>query len=523
MELKEELWTAAQVKATMGISHQKWASMLRLCQIAPKAHDDNGNPFFNTRGISIAFCITPEDAADKLAVELGESTQKKTRRSPPGGKSILPKEQNLTMKLYDSTTTVSTAEVAILPFENPTPEQFGAALNEAMIYPRYNTRNNRRQVWFVGKGVGWEDVTDVISHVIRRTLANTHLPLNIPDCDDVVGVVDVSAAKFNDVFSMVCATNAVDPFMEYLLDLPPWDGMPRVTAWLDKCFEVADESFELAEWASMFTFLGAVWRTFMPGCKIDEMPVLIGKGGIGKSTALRYILPPELRDMFSDGLNLGAQAKEKVETLQGKLIIEAAEMQGVRRADMESLKSFLSRTDDGSVRLAYRHDPEPMPRKCIIVGTADHPDPLPDDSNLRRFVPITLLDGDVQRIMNYMDDIRHQLWAEAVWMYQNGHHARLPNHLKPNQSEATEAARAGDTALEDSITRYLDAQQPDIFTTEQVAIGIAMVDMGKSSKLSVMDSRRIAQVLRHKGYAYKVRRISPERTGKRWGLDLLPE
>ena len=114
-------------------------------------------------------------------------------------------------------------------------------------------------------------------------------------------------------------------------------------------------------------------------------------------------------------------------------------MQGARRADLESLKAFLSRTDDGSTRLAYRHNPEPMPRRCIIVGTADRPDPLPDDPNLRRFVPITLTGGNAARVMEFMDKCRDQLWAEGLYLYERGQDARLPDELKGKQAEATEA------------------------------------------------------------------------------------
>ena len=46
-------------------------------------------------------------------------------------------------------------------------------------------------------------------------------------------------------------------------------------------------------------------------------------------------------------------------------------MAGSMRAELESLKSFLTRTDDGAVRLAYRRNRETTPRRCTIVGTAN--------------------------------------------------------------------------------------------------------------------------------------------------------
>ena len=60
------------------------------------------------------------------------------------------------------------------------------------------------------------------------------------------------------------------------------------------------------------------------------MPVkLIGpRGGIGKSTALRYILPPEMPSLFSDSLNLAGTPQERAESMQGRAIVEASELAG---------------------------------------------------------------------------------------------------------------------------------------------------------------------------------------------------
>ena len=181
--------------------------------------------------------------------------------------------------------------------------------------------------------------------------------------------------------------------------MPKWDGMERLAYLMEDTFTVKDtpgtedgqedENWTLAQWGSVYILLGTIQRSYEPGVKLDEMLVIIGPPGIGKSTLLRHLLPPHLQALFSDGLDLAADAKERVEALQGRAIVEIGEMAGARRADLESLKTFLSRTDDGNVRLAYRHNPEPMPRMANLVGTADRSDPLPDDDNVRRFVPVT--------------------------------------------------------------------------------------------------------------------------------------
>ena len=70
-------------------------------------------------------------------------------------------------------------------------------------------------------------------------------------------------------------------------------------------------------------------------------------------------------------LHLASEPKARAEALLGRVLVECSEMAGSGRADLESLKAFLTRTDDGSVRLAYRRNPETMLRRCIIAGTTN--------------------------------------------------------------------------------------------------------------------------------------------------------
>ena len=69
---------------------------------------------------------------------------------------------------------------------------------------------------------------------------------------------------------------------------------------------------------------------------------LIGPQGIGKSTVLDLAFPPDT-EWFTDDLDLSAYRKERAETLQGRVIVEVSEMAGATRAELRSLKGFLSR------------------------------------------------------------------------------------------------------------------------------------------------------------------------------------
>ena len=193
-----------------------------------------------------------------------------------------------------------------------------------------------------------------------------------------------SAQGFDESVNAIVYTEEADPFVEWLESLHHWDETYRIDEYLTDIFGISKT--EISLWVSQFLFLGPIQRAYKPGAKLDEMPVLVGSQGIGKSALLRSILPPEFPEFFADNLDLAGDKKQRIETLQGRVLVEASEMAGSTRAELQSLKSFATAQDDGNVRLAYRRNPEPSPRRCVIVGTADRDTCLPNDpAGLRRF------------------------------------------------------------------------------------------------------------------------------------------
>ena len=124
--------------------------------------------------------------------------------------------------------------------------------------------------------------------------------------------------------------NEVDSFILWIESLPEWDNTPRLDTWILNSFEV-NLRRPLAEWASRYILLGAITRAYRPGAKLDETPMLIGRGGIGKSTSLRMLLPAFANDWFSDALNLAGDSKQRAEALLGRVIVEAAELAGATK------------------------------------------------------------------------------------------------------------------------------------------------------------------------------------------------
>ena len=238
--------------------------------------------------------------------------------------------------------------------EHKDAEALTLALDTLDVKVRYDKRALKAEISRGGRV--WQEMTDRNTADLRREIARRF------EYKITRGMTPLhyGSETWKTWINALLFKNEIDPFVEWLKAGEKWDGKQRIHNWLSEVFELdSDNDPALAEWASKFIFLGAATRAFFPGAKLDEMPVLVGGQGIGKSTALKLALPDDKPDWFADGLHLAASAKDRAEALQGRVIVEASEMAGSTTSELESLKAFISRTDDGSQRLAYRHNLKP--------------------------------------------------------------------------------------------------------------------------------------------------------------------
>ena len=394
------------------------------------------------------------------------------------------------------------------------------ALRELGYEYRYNSRAAQFQV-SAHTDHGWQEITDRKDADLREIIANR---FKFASKANRVRAW-FGAVSWADAVNALAYRVEVDPFVDWLVSLPEWDETPRLYGWLRQLFNVEEpedrESLarRLVSWASQAILLGAVARAFVPGFKIDEMIVLIGPQGCGKSTAIQWLLPAAERDeWFNDGLHLASDRKEQAEALQGIVYCEASEMAGTNRAELEALKAFLSRTND-RVRLVWRRNPESMPRRSIIVGTTNDHHPLPNDpTGNRRFVPVVVRprEGGAEGVRRYLDSNRLQLWAEAMWAWKRRDnidvHPWLPAELKQTQENVNEVHRRSDELLENKLDDWLTIAPRDGFELSLAAVGCLLIDnKHMAANLSRRDALRLSSALRNAGYDKQHKRIDGRR------------
>lgn len=172
--------------------------------------------------------------------------------------------------------------------------------------------------------------------------------------------------------------------------------------------------------ASRAMLVAAVRRARHPGCRFDQLPIIVGPQGSCKSSALRLLAVDPA--WFGDDLPIGDDTRRLMEATAGKWIVEAGELEDLlaREADDEedrehaprrrpaALKAILSRPVD-EARMAYQTEHTRVPRPFVIVGTTSAT-ALLEDTGSRRFWPICIEKFDLDRLAK----IRDQLWAEAA-------------------------------------------------------------------------------------------------------------
>lgn len=211
----------------------------------------------------------------------------------------------------------------------------------------------------------------------------------------------------SDALIVLACENAFDPVKNFLDDLPAWDGTPRLNTWLVDNFKAKGDPEYLAQVFRKW-MVGMVMRAYEPGSKFDWMIIFEGKQEIGKSSFGKILSGA---DHFHDNLP-PLHEKDSSLALQGAWIVEMGELSQFRKNEIETIKSFLSRTVD-KFRPPYGRRNIESPRRCVFFGTTNRHTYLIDETGNRRFKPVEVKQLDFEALRRD----RLQLFAEAKHLY----------------------------------------------------------------------------------------------------------
>ena len=254
--------------------------------------------------------------------------------------------------------------------------------------------------------------------------------------------------KMLHAMDIVIMSDKVHPVREYLESIK-WDGKARVeTLLIDK---LGAEDSEYTREVTRKTLVAAVARIYEPGCKYDYVLTLKGGQGLGKSRLINQLAGAWYSDTFG---NLATN--QAMENIQGVWIMEIGEMAGLKKAEVELIKLFISKQED-RFRAAYGHRLTTYARQSIFIASTNDDTPLRDATGGRRFwiVPVTQKwRGELRT------EERNQLWAEACYYYAQGEDLYLTEEIE----EIAASIQMENTEQDDRATvivQYLERLLPE--------------------------------------------------------------
>ncbi|MBM6859764.1 hypothetical protein H9X78_04545 [Clostridium saudiense] len=262
-----------------------------------------------------------------------------------------------------------------------------------------------------------------------------------------------SQIKIRDALCIVERENRYHPIRDYLNSLN-WDGNIRVDRLFIDYLGAEDSKYIRA--VTRKILVAAIARVFVPGIKFDNLVVLVGKQGIGKSNIVRLLGKRWHSDSFSTVLG-----KESYEQLQNTWIVEMAELSAMRKAEVEAVKHFLSKCED-KYRVAYGRRVESFPRQCVFFATTNNKEFLNDKTGNRRYWPVLTGIGPIVKDM-WDKNIEYeidQVWAEALEYYKKGESLILDMD-EARDATNIQALCTEVSAKEGVIREYLDRLIPE--------------------------------------------------------------
>ncbi len=350
-------------------------------------------------------------------------------------------------------------------------------LNIALMNPKYCLKEKlyqgqifydsfTKEIKFQGKIIGEKEINPNKIRLWDDTL-NNRLGLEI---EKRFGI-NYNANKMWKAVRFVASQYTISPPKQFLEQLI-WKGDENAIRKLLPTYLGAEDT-KLNAWIMEHMILGMIRRVFEPGSKFDEMMVLVGGQGIGKSTFARYLAMKE--DWFCTIENI--QGKDAVINLMGKTVVEIEEFVALRNAkSANEAKSFLSKLSD-RIRIPYEKFSTDVPRTCILIGTLNERTFLNDHTGERRYLPVECfkekrkksiyLDRDYQGNLSEEEHLKsmredfNQALAYGYYLYkENLHSWTLPKELLKELYQEQEKFKYVNPDVED-IRYFLEEYKPN--------------------------------------------------------------
>ena len=354
-------------------------------------------------------------------------------------------------------------------------------LSNVLAYLRTGAAGEIRRDIFTGV-ITWRGVPMSEAAYVNLTVA-----VQAAVVDGRSPFVKVAVPTVVDALTSVAEERSYNSCIEWLDTLPAWDGVTRLERFFADVAEL--EASDYLTGVGRYFWHGLVGRMVSPGLQVDSAVTLIGPQGIGKSSLARIVGG----ERYGEASLLHIGERDWCAQLRGKVLIEISELAGHTRAELESIKSVLTRTAD-EYRPAYARTSSIVPRGCVFMVTTNERDFLIDASGNRRYLPVQCT-GALN--LGQVRDMREQYFAEA---YANVRDGLTPTWYQVSGALDVQAEHLARDPWLDVLDERLREQQSGelLASVANTAIYDALKIPAERQTGGV--GRRIANVMRTLGY-----------------------
>ena len=281
--------------------------------------------------------------------------------------------------------------------------QEGTLVVELFLNENYRFRRNllNGKVEFMtlpeSEGANWRPLTqEALNSILLKAEREHIVEKGSPSAHIKMYVQSEEVPEFN-------------PVLEFLNNLPQWDGKNHVAEVFSRLPGISTEQHHfLAIWIRSMV---AHWLQMDMLHGNECVPTLIGDQGCGKTTFVRRLLPPQLRQYYLDHLNLSNKFDKEM-ALTNNLLVNLDELDAIRPSQHAALKQTLSKSKVNG-RPIFGRAQEDRLRFASFVATTNNPHPLTDPTGSRRYICLEIPEG--QLIDNEGDVDYGQLYAQVLY------------------------------------------------------------------------------------------------------------
>lgn len=277
----------------------------------------------------------------------------------------------------------------------------------------------KKNMLFITNSMGLKVRFDVTSAQTVYTLPDEdisgdvlqeHVELEVLDMATRLGMK--GDAKIREILRALARNDQYHPMEEWLKGLQ-WDGVDRIDTLIDTITtENSLWPVYLENWLIQTVEGVCGWRDRAEKKQLGNVLVLVGGQGIGKSHWFKKLGGAWLKGEAELHLSTSSGKDHQIAALRFPMV-ELSELNGTfKKADIETLKSFLTREED-EIRAPYERRALVRPRMTTFCGSVNDAEFLNDSTGSRRFWPVQVsaIDWSVEVDLA-------QLWAQAYEFWQ---------------------------------------------------------------------------------------------------------